>query len=435
MWEQTKTALLATDATASARPFSVMSMRFEQIDRGDGPRVRDVGILETDSAAAPWFAPAPRVKRDKGYVHALSPTRMRFWAPSIDVLVSSEFAQDHCGRLEDSSDGELLLLRFEPRRTRSNLIDIAGRIVVDRRTSELRELSFRYTNVDTAVIRSDVGGLMTFARFRDGSWMVSDWFIRVLIAHREADTIFARPFPMLAGVVVDSLTGRPVRNAQLLLRESLRQAITDSTGRFAIGRVRPGAHTLQINTPSLDSLGSASVIRLLVMDSTSASRVVVPTLRQALSTLCDRVRAVGSSAGFASSVIHGRVMPMPTETAVTTIFAHWTEPFTGALVRARAVADPSGEYRLCNVPAGIAIDLFAERGPLSTEPVRVQLDRASPFGLTHFVLEPRAEHESTVRAVVLERDGRSVRRSSRGIHSARYSDHDRRRRGLCVRAR
>lgn len=455
VWEQTKTALLATDATTSSRPLSTMLMRYQQTDRAGAVTVRTVDVQDADSGSAPWYAPSPPEMRDKGYAHWLTPTTMQFWAPSLEVLSSREFSAEHCARLEDASDPALVVLAFEPLRKRRGIIDITGRISVDRHTAELRELSFLYTNVDSAAVNADAGGRMKFARARDGSWLVTDWFIRVPVfdstprrperepraiayaeqwggrvynARRGDDTVFVQPFPTLSGVLHDSVTARPVPNAQLFLRESGRVAVTDSVGAFTIGSVRPGVHTLQINTTSLDSLGAARVKRLPVADSLSASRLAVPSLQDALAGMC--VRDVTFSRSSVPSLIHGvvtaRPADSPTQTNTSTVTtasgtttsgtttsasdsqptfvrAVWMDPYTNMPMQFSTQAEPSGRYRLCGLPPGIPLDLHAERGARSSMPVRVQLNGTSPYGVKHHDVQPRGASEGALHGVV--RDG------------------------------
>ena len=104
-----------------------MLMRYRRIDRAGTVTVRTVDVQDADSGSAPWYAPSPREMRDKGYARWLTPTTMQFWAPSLEVLGSSEFSAEHCARLEDASDPSLVVLAFEPRRKRREIIDITGR--------------------------------------------------------------------------------------------------------------------------------------------------------------------------------------------------------------------------------------------------------------------------------------------------------------------
>jgi Carboxypeptidase regulatory-like domain len=261
---------------------------------------------------------------------------------------------------------------------------------------------------------------------------------RVYNARRGDDTVFVQPFPTLSGVLRDSVTARPVPNAQLFLRESGRVAVTDSVGAFTIGTVRPGVHTLQINTSSLDSLGAARVKRLPVADSLSASRLAVPSLREALAGMC--VRDATFSRSSVPSLIHGvvtaRAADSPTQTNTSTVTtasgtttsgsttsgsttsgsttsasdsqptfvrAVWMDPYTGMPMRFSTQAEPSGRYRLCGLPPGIPLDLHAERGARSSMPVRVQLNGTSPYGVKHHDVQPRGASEGALHGVV--RDG------------------------------
>jgi hypothetical protein len=56
--------------------------------------------------------------------------------------------------------------------------DIAGTLWLDRATSELRLLEFRYTNLMPEANDAMVGGFVEFARMASGHWLIPRWAIR-----------------------------------------------------------------------------------------------------------------------------------------------------------------------------------------------------------------------------------------------------------------
>jgi hypothetical protein len=101
-----------------------------------------------------------------------------YLAPDADVLLSETFATSHCFQLAESSgDTTRIGLAFRPANSSRDIVDVTGTLWLDRRTSELRTLEFRYTGVDPALARASAGGQMSFVHLPSGIWVITRWDI------------------------------------------------------------------------------------------------------------------------------------------------------------------------------------------------------------------------------------------------------------------
>jgi hypothetical protein len=72
-----------------------------------------------------------------------------------------------------------------PARPHRGITEIEGTLWVDRETSELRLLEYRYAGVRPEYAAVNVGGFVEFLRLPTGSWLVNRWAIRMPRAHIE----------------------------------------------------------------------------------------------------------------------------------------------------------------------------------------------------------------------------------------------------------
>lgn len=114
-----------------------------------------------------------------GFVQRIAGT-VQYYGPDASVMLSSDFLRRHCFRLVSSEDPDLLGLDFTPLEE-ARVIDIAGTMWIDARSSELRSLDFRYQNLGIDVDTRRLGGTVEFARLPSGAWIVKYWAIRVPI--------------------------------------------------------------------------------------------------------------------------------------------------------------------------------------------------------------------------------------------------------------
>jgi hypothetical protein len=126
----------------------------------------------------PFGAIDPLALATDGYVLGDENRGWSYFAPDETVLLSEPFAATHCFRLlrQDDRVGQIGV-GFEPV-PRRKISDIAGVLWVDQRSSELREIAFRFVNAGV-LSRFDGGGFTRFRRVQSGTWIVDEWSLNV----------------------------------------------------------------------------------------------------------------------------------------------------------------------------------------------------------------------------------------------------------------
>ena len=179
IWEQVRTALTATDLSTRARNLTATIVTYERMVDAASNRIRrQTSATETGATSRPWTSLSPDSLRRVGYVATVDGWFV-FTAPDITALLSTQFLEDHCFRIAESSDAARLGLDFQPIRERSNIPEIRGTLWLDRKSSELKRMEFFYTNVMRAQERGRAGGEMDFVRMKNGAWAISSWNIRM----------------------------------------------------------------------------------------------------------------------------------------------------------------------------------------------------------------------------------------------------------------
>lgn len=104
-----------------------------------------------------------------------------YWAPDADVLLSETFASSHCLSVVDgkAEHAGWIGLAFRPQEFRRNFVDVSGTLWLDRATSELRRMDYRYEGLPINMQRVEPGGDVEFTRLADGTWFVNKWEIRM----------------------------------------------------------------------------------------------------------------------------------------------------------------------------------------------------------------------------------------------------------------
>jgi hypothetical protein len=92
------------------------------------------------------------------------------------ALFSDWFLASHCFRVEED-EGSEVHVRFEPSR-RGRQVDVAGMVVLDRASLELRRIEFAYVNLPGWIPRQRAGGEVRLRRLRSGAWVPYAWRVR-----------------------------------------------------------------------------------------------------------------------------------------------------------------------------------------------------------------------------------------------------------------
>lgn len=438
--DQARTALAAAQLTLAGRTISATTLSYDRVLDPDGRRVlRQTSRLGTAYVAQPWRAITADSVRRAGFVIVDRDNSVTYNAPSIDVLLSNVFLEDHCFRLvSDRKKPGMVGVAFEPSPDRRKLTEVRGTIWLDAKSAELRRLDYRYANVSAEQENAGAGGELEFARLRNGGWAISRWSIRMPVLEQTVrsqalggaqthvveiqvsggelalatlssrgvrDTLWSRAPLVLNGTVVDSATGAPVKDGRVTLTGTGLEASTDARGRFSVSGVLPGIYAVETTTPELAAIGATSQASLTFDDSTKTYEIRVPTAAQLAASICP-----AQSLASGDGAIVGRVFQRGDTVPVKggRVVAEWTVLRPGAgggnaldregrRLEGRTSAD--GTFRLCGVPVKTALSIVATAADASSEERALQLNGA--FARVDLVLDRAASAGATFAGVVL----------------------------------
>jgi hypothetical protein len=196
LWEEARTALEATDWTATHPVYRFQTLRYLRMFGPSGGRPTEYQQYPGSGYSAWPFRSLPAESlAARGFAQQDSAGVMTYYGPDLPVFLSEVFLTQHCYRIEQpkgDSAAARIGLGFEPVE-RGRQVDVAGVLWLDRRSSELRELLFHYTNLGGWAGRG-AQGRVVFERLPNGAWVIRRWSIRMPIAR-----VVNRPMNM-AGV-------------------------------------------------------------------------------------------------------------------------------------------------------------------------------------------------------------------------------------------
>ena len=392
VWEQMRTALTAAQITGRARITGAMLTYENVLEPVQLRLLKQNSSISSHYINQPWRGLAADSLHRVGYVAMDEHGTTTFSAPGLDVLLAPSFMDDHCFSLRD--EGQVLGVEFTPSPDRSGVPEIHGVLRIDRRSAELRSLEFGYVNVSRAE-RERARGVVHFARMRDGTWAIVSWSIdmpvaelpisggvraaddakvleivrtggQLIAAQRGGDTIYSVHPLILGGSVTDSSSGRGIPRSRVSVAGTSFAAITDDSGRFRIEGLLRGNYTLEVATPSLDSMNTVHQSALAFDDSTVVV-IRVPTGNQVMATLCRSKTRTHPGMLMGNVLLRGDTMPAQ----YMTVRAEWTGG-DGRQVR-QARADSRGAFLVCDVPLNtdIVVRSISDSGGSGSEIVRI----------------------------------------------------------------
>lgn len=438
LWEDAKTALLATAITRSDTKY--------RFDLTDHTRIYDFKtreLLDVDLKEAAVYntrswvsAPPERLQRD-GYV-VERPDSATFFAPDIETLLSEYFVSTHCFRIgtQPRDDDRLIAVEFDPA-SRTKHVEVRGTLWLDRRTHELRWLDFNYVNLQLPISGADsaAGGHVGFARLATGAWVVMDWVIRVPVAHVASEQGPPPSLRRLGGPVVlihrhavidelhvsggtlrdvsrngmhiwfrdarsvdihiasvDARATWPVEQAAVFLVGSARSySLVDSSGHATIDDLLPGAYLIEVATRELDALGAART-RIRVDVDTSANLATNVRVKSSL----DAARAVclddAKSLGDETGVIIGSVVRGDEPLSGRAVRVSWIGEAAGAhspgsiVTRNVRTLASDGRFLACGVPRNRPIEIRVAGDEGAPTVARLAADQV--VGIVSVVLKP-----------------------------------------------
>ena len=200
LWEEARKAITATQLSAAGTKQTVKWMTYDRKTDITGNHVLTQSTASYSAAAGKAFVSLPPDSLAKVGYMSEDESGTVYRAPDAEALLSEAFTSLHCFREEPPTKdkGDWVGIGFRPARDRARIADIEGTLWLDRTSSELRLLEFRYTNLPEDYAHATAGGSVEFLRLSTGSWLVGRWQLRMprgavqLVPRRYTGTLGAR---------------------------------------------------------------------------------------------------------------------------------------------------------------------------------------------------------------------------------------------------
>lgn len=202
-----------------------------------------------------------------------------------------------------------------------------------------------------------------------------------------ASVMHAQPASAV-GVVVDSVRGRPLVGATIIVSGVETQGVSDSSGRFRVDSIPPGDHTMAVLHPFLDEMGLTLTTNKITFGpgTTMAVLLATPSAQTWIGRRCSEAqRQEGAGA------VIGHVLQLTSDDPVSGALLHYTAAFIVAgkdvgfhqsTITRDASASPDGEFIVCGVSPGARGTIRASKGRVSTGDVPADLTEAPLIAVT-----------------------------------------------------
>jgi hypothetical protein len=261
---------------------------------------------------------------------------------------------------------------------------------------EYRPGSQRFGNADTTVAE---------VRLKAGE---------LALAMRGADTLWSQPPRTIGGTVLAAGTGEPVPGARVSLLGTTLEATTDGRGRFSLTGVLAGEYTVDVRTPSLDSIGAGFPATVTVTESIAELELRAPTGAQVLLAACRKARL------DPPGIVVGTVS-LPSEGARPhdmKVLAEWIETTGQPVVPAMRVdrqsrwlqttVDSAGGFRLCGLPIDTDVTIRAESDSFASNTVEARIAPGSRFARAALLLTRGASRAAVFAGRVADSSGHPI---------------------------
>jgi len=392
LWEEIRKALTASVISGEAATLPMHVREFSRDIDLSGRPLREHLVLSKVFHSHTYSALSPGVLARGGFIFPRG-DRTMYAAPDAASLLSEEFVAAHCFRAVPG-EGTLVGLAFEPVHDR-RVIDVRGTLWVDRRTSELDFLEYRYTRLPEHIARADLGGRVAFRRLPSGIWFVSSWHIRRPQLLREeflgagnttrirtkvtgyndrgakveiaSDSLGRSTRAIIRGRIFDSIAGNGLQDAVVFVEGLGDSIVTDTGGRYEFAVEASGSHVVAARHRRIGLLGRPSSTRVtLTPGDTAQADFSVPSRPAVAQALCGPVWMISALAGILIS-------PDSTPAIGFDLRIAWRTP-TGERREEAAQSGERGIFAFCgDLPPDRSLQLriYAGRHPLMEFPVRV----------------------------------------------------------------
>jgi hypothetical protein len=184
----------------------------------------------------------------------------------------------------------------------------------------------------------------------------------------------------IAGVVIDSINGRYLRGADVIIQGAKATLVTDSLGKFRIDSLPPGTYQVGVFHPLLDTLGIslASQPFHIGPDSTSFVLLSVPSAATIIRRTCPAggFRPQGTSAVIGHVTDPESLQPI----AGAEVSIAWTQLEVSKAVGIKRTprvirdsTDAQGAFKLCGLPNSLNATLQARKAGAVTSEIPISL--------------------------------------------------------------
>ena len=332
LWEQARAGLLATIVARDDNPARMVRLGFDKVMDGNSERVEHMRVRtdsgESDQASFVAAHAAQDFVR-LGFSTDSGASGVYF-GPDADVLLNDAFAGAYCFELVKAGRDRRgqVGLRFVPAVRKSGRVDIDGTLWIDTVARELRDVQYRYLNVDRGADRFHPGGYVSFRSMTNGVVLIDRWSIRLasasrdttvedgrlkfgysLYAEEEGGELASANWPdgvtwkaPLGTLRVHALTKdhKPAPGAVIALVATPFFSTVDASGVAVITGLLPGEYSVRVVDPRIAELGIGLPTPLTFRaapDSTALATLIVPTTEGSIADRCvaNHQWAVGDS--------------------------------------------------------------------------------------------------------------------------------------------
>ncbi|MEO8335220.1 MAG: carboxypeptidase-like regulatory domain-containing protein [bacterium] len=212
------------------------------------------------------------------------------------------------------------------------------------------------------------------------------------------------PTARIDGVVADSVHARPLVGALVFVtpigaaRGSIRSAVSDDSGHYAIDRLDAGTYSVDFTHPFVDSLvlNIPPTAVTLTAGSRARANLGIPSVRSIIGAVCP-----GPPLAEGRGVLVGQITrpedDKPLERA--SLIAAWTELPTYRDIThlfmaqaGRIVANEVGEYRYCDVPTDTWLELQVQSDGRAGSVIRTMIPDSIRIAVLNLAFSPSASY-------------------------------------------